>query len=993
MIEETLQLVAESYDLQSAELQALQGERIREILLVASLYDSYTLSEGGHLSELIIGEYHNLSLSGPPRITRVSTRQEALAMLETKGCDMVITMAQPSDMPTRDFAKAAKQHKTDLPVYLVAYNMQDLAADDFGSDDAAGIDRAFIWRGDVRLFLAIIKLAEDRMNLRHDTEIGGVRSIILVEDSLAFYSSYLPMLFSELVKQTEALIEEEVNLAQRLTRRRMRPKVLLATTYEEAWELYEGLRGTVLAVISDVRFPRGGAQDREAGISLLRRIRELDPVVPLALQTSDRGYESAATELGAALLQKQSPTLLGDFRDFMLSRLGFGDFVFRTPDGEEVGRAADVDGMLDALKTVPADSLRYHAERNHFSNWLMARTEYRLAATLRELSIDDFDSMEEIRSFLLDTWSDIREQKRRGQVADFDPQRLEAVGGFVRIGGGSLGGKGRGLAFVYELLSRGHFERALDGTRIVVPQSAVVGTDAFDRFVADNDLVDFALREDNDRSIQARFLAANFPDDVRDDIAAFLEHMQSPIAVRSSSLLEDSRFLPAAGIYPTHLLPNDDSADAARLSHVVDAIKHIYASTFLSAAKSYLAATPRRVEDEKMAVVIQEVIGHRHEDYVYPSFSGAARSYNCYPIRDMKPEEGIASVALGLGKTVVEGERALRFAPTHPQWLPQFSTPDDILEFAQRDFWALDMCKPPDFTNPEPDTNLVKLDLAAAERHDTLWPVASVYSADNHAVYDGLARPGTRLVTFAPILKYGVFPLAKAIELLLEVGEMGMSGPVEIEFAANIPAARDEVLELAVLQIRPLARHGTMVPVTLEGISEDEKFIYSTQVLGGGRMTDVRDVVVVRMDQFDRARTVDIAKEVAAVNARLRSEGRGYVLVGPGRWGSADHWMGVPVTWYQINSARVVVETDLDDLAVEPSQGTHFFHNITSQGVAYFTVGRRIGGEVDWGWLKGLKIAQRTRWVDHYELPDPLEVLINGQTGEGAVLKALRENP
>lgn len=990
MIDPALQRLAESYDLQSAELQTLQLNRVREILLVASLYDSYTLSEGEHLAELIIGEYHNLYLSGPPRIMRVSTRSEALTLLKQRRFDMVITMAQPSDMTASAFGLAAKEEYPHLPVYLVAYNLMELEVHDEGPEPPPGIDRAFIWRGDVRLFLAIIKLAEDQLNVANDTEVGGVRSLILIEDSLPFYSSYLPMLFGELVKQTEALIEEEVNLAQRLTRRRMRPKVLLVSNYEDACRLYERYQDTVLCVISDVRFPRGGALDPQAGIKLLTHIRQHDPVVPLVLQSSDSSYAQTARELGAGFMHKNSPTLLNDLRDFMLESLGFGDFVFRSADGAEVARASDVDGMLEALETVPAESLRYHASRNHFSNWLLARTEYRLASSLRQLEIDDFASLEEMRAFLLRTWRAIRAEKRRGQVADFDPRRMEAVGEFTRLGGGSLGGKGRGLAFVHDLLSRGHLENEIEGLRIIVPPSAVIGTEVFDQFIATNNLLEFALREEDDTAILERFLSAALPAEVMGDLAAFLDRQRAPLAVRSSSLLEDSRFLPAAGVYPTHMLPNDNPDPGVRLAELQDAIKHIYASTFFSGAKSYLAATPSRVEEEKMAVILQQIIGQRHEEVVYPTLAGAARSYNFYPIRDMKPEEGIASVALGLGKTVVEGERALRFAPTHPQWLPQFSTPDDILDNAQREFWALDMTRPVDFRNPEPNSNLVRLDLAAAERHDTLWPVASVYSPDNHAVYDGLARPGVRLVTFAPILKHNIFPLAQVIELLLEVGELGMAGPVEIEFAANIPSPHQTGREFAVLQIRPLARHGALAEVDLSSVTEHETLIRATNVLGGGRTTDVKDIVAVRMDTFDPAHTVDVAHEVAKLNARLRAEQRGYLLIGPGRWGTADHWMGVPVTWYQINGARAILECELDHLNVEPSQGTHFFHNITSQGVAYFSVGQRYGGYIDWDWLDDLEPAREYRWVRHYELDEPLEILVDGQASEGVILKTVR---
>lgn len=645
----------ESYDDQSEELQGLQRFRVQDILLVASLYDSYTLSEGKHLSELLFGTYLNLSFMTPPRINRVGTREQALAELEEQPYDLVITLAAAGAMSAPAFGRAVKALQPDAVVYVVAFNARELQGLAHGPGSPDGLDRFFIWRGDVRLFLSMIKLVEDRRNAETDSGLGGVRTLILVEDNISFYSSYLPILLDEFVRQTEALIGKSINAGQRLLRRRLRPKIMLATSLEEGWELYEKYQATVLAVICDVQFPWRGDPQREAGIELLSRIRERDPDLPLMLQSSRAYYAEEAGRLGASFLDKRSPTLLSDFRTFMFENLGFGDFVFRDAKGEEITRADDIDSMLMVLDDVPVATLRYHASRNHFSNWLMARTEFHLADELRHMRISDFPNIEAMREFLRQRLTAIRSEERHGQVEDFVATRFDTSTEFARIGEGSLGGKGRGLAFLHDLISRTGIEQAIEGLRIYVPHSAVLGTAVFDAFVAQDDLLAFALRENDDQAILDRFQAASLPESIIADLRDFLEQVRYPLAVRSSSLLEDSHHLPAAGVYPTHMLPNADPDPEIRQTQLCLAIKHIFASTFFQNAKAYLAATPNRVEDEKMAVIIQQVVGRRHDSWVYPGLSGAACSYNYYPIRDMKPEEGIATVALGLGRTVAEG--------------------------------------------------------------------------------------------------------------------------------------------------------------------------------------------------------------------------------------------------------------------------------------------------------------------------------------------------
>lgn len=992
MDQHALERLATEHDARAAALQTLLAQRVRRILLVASLYDSYTLSEGEHLAELILGASHNLALTSLPEIRRVSSRRRALDMLERERFDIVIAISHLDDIPAPEFGRRVKALHEDVPVILLGFDMRELRAIEGGPIAIPGVDRTFLWRGDVRLFLAIIMLVEDQLNVEHDTRVGGVRTLLLVEDSVPFYSSYLPMLFTMLMKQTELLISQSVNVGQRLLRRRLRPRVLMASTYEEGLALFERYRDTALAVISDVRFTRGGTVDDEAGIRLLQAIRYMDDDVPLLLQSSQDRHAGSAEELGVQFVHKHSETLLGDLRSFMLDHLGFGDFVFRAPDGSETERAKDVEEMIDTLGRVPDAVLERHAGRNHFSNWLMARTEFELASAMRKLQVSDFPSVAEMRDYLVQSLERIRDEHHRGQIEDYLPDRYASGSRFVRIGTGSLGGKGRGLAFMHELLSRGNLDDDFQDLRIFVPPSAIIATQVFDDFLERNDLAGFALRETDDEAILDRFLAADLPPRVAEDLADFMAHVRYPIAVRSSSLLEDSHHLPAAGVYPTHMLANNEPSAEERLAVLLDALRHIYASTFFRAAKTYFASTPSRLEDEKMAVVVQQVVGRRHGDRVYPHMSGVAQSHNFYPVRDMQPEEGIATVALGFGRTVVEGGRAIRFSPAHPQWLPQFSSSRAILHHAQRRFWALDLDRArPDFHRTEPEEVMVELDLAAAEEDGALWPVASTYDANEDTVYDGLARPGARLVTLAPVLKHGAFPLAGAIRQLLELGRIGMAGPVEIEFAANVGGAEGQGNELAFLQIRPLQlTHRVGEALDVDGVEPEEVFLRSEQVLGVGHNTGIRDIVAVRADRFDRAETREIAEEVGRLTARLQQAGRPYLLIGPGRWGTSDRWLGIPVSWAQISGAQVIVECPLDDLEVEPSQGTHFFHNMTSLGIGYFTLGARHGGYVDEAWLADRRLAAETERVRHLALDEPLEVRIDGATNRGVVLKRLR---
>ncbi len=963
--------------------------RVRRILLVSSLYDSFTFQEDGNLGEMLFSEYQELNLSSAPTIIRVSTAEEAVRELDDTKPDLVITMPRVGEMDVFDFARQCRERVPELPVVLLAYDTRELAVLKERAERKF-IDRFFVWLGDARVFLAIIKWAEDLMNSSHDAELAGVKSILLIEDSVRFYSAYLPLLYGEIMEQTQALMAEGVNRMQQLMRMRARPKVLLASTYEEAEALYRAGREHILGVISDARFPRGGEPDPDAGLKFARMVKSQDPETPVLIQSSNPEVANGANDIEAAFCLKTSPTLLRDVRAFMRIHLGFGRFIFRMPDGTEVGRADDIRTLVESIKTAPEESLVFHANRNDFSTWFMARTEFDLAKVLKPIRTDQFGDASEMRDYLLAAVRTYRGRARAGLVEEFSSDTFEPDVSFSRIGPGSLGGKGRGLAFVNSLLNAYEIEDRVPGVHIHVPRSAVVATGVFDLFLEESRLTRFALNERNDVKIREAFLKASLPKGTQEELRSFLSRVDYPLAVRSSSLFEDSSFQPFAGVYQTYMIPNSDDDLGVRLEELCRAIRLVYASTYSTDSRAYIESTPNRLEEEKMGVIIQQIAAGRHGDYVYPDFAGVARSYDFYPVKGMKAEDGIASAALGLGRMVVEGGRVVRFSPAHPRKLFQFSSTKDYLNNAQREFYALDMSKaaPVATARDLPDANIALLDLEAAEEHGTLAPVASVYSAENDRIYEGIGRPGPRLVTMAGVLSGDAFPLAEALRFLLEVGKAGFTSQTEIEFAVNLSREAGRPHDFAFLQIRPMVFGGLVEEVEFGGVDPSGAIVISDGALGHGHLKGIRDIVYVRPDAFDRSRTVKIADEIAATNARLIDAGRPYLLIGPGRWGSADPWLGIPVKWRQISGARCIVETELTDVKVEPSQGTHFFQNITSFGIGYFTVqDRSPGAFLDWKWLDAQKPAGETRYVRHLAFEDPLEVAANSKTGDGVVLK------
>jgi CheY-like chemotaxis protein len=969
--------------------QNLMRLRIRDVLLVSSLYDLYLFEEDGRLYELIRNEYLGLHLSHSPELTRVSSGKEAIALAgEERRFDLIITTLHIEDMSALKFARLVRDAGLKIPIVLLAYDNRELK-DLLTHQDTSVFDKIFIWQGDFRLIIAIIKHLEDKMNVDHDTRLVGVQSVILVEDSVRYYSSFLPIIYTEILNQSQRLISEGINLTHRYLRMKARPKILLCETYEEAWDYFQKYEEYILGVISDIDFLRDGTHDPRAGIELAKNVKLRHPDIPVLLQSTNSEYEAQARMIGASFLLKDSPMLLHELRQFMFHYFSFGDFVFRTPDGTEVGRASDLKTLEEQIRFVPEESIRYHGERNHFSNWLKARTEFWLAHRLRPRKVSDYPSIATLREDLIASLRTYRRIRERGLIADFSKESFDPPTSFARIGGGSLGGKARGLGFVNILINNYDVRDRFEGVQIYVPPAVVLGTDVFDQFVEENDLQRFALSATDDKEILRRFLdTKKFPEETLGELAAFLDLIRSPLAVRSSSLLEDSQYHPFAGVYETYMIPNNNPNPFIRLSELVTTIKRVYASTYYQAAKDYIKVTSYRLEEEKMAVIIQKMVGTPHEDRFYPDFSGVARSYNFYPIAPQKPLDGIVSVALGLGKTIVDGGVTVRFCPKYPNHLLQFFSPEETLQNNQNEFFVLNLSDQVTESAETQDVLLKKFGLEIAEKDGTLAYVGSTYSPENDAVYDGLSRSGTRVVTFAPVLRNKIFPLPQIVELLLDMGSWGMGTPVELEFAVSMSTSKDRLREFGLLQIRPLVLSREVEELSVEDIAPEKLVCQSQQVLGNGVIRDIHDVVVVDIHRFDRSKSREVAKEVSQFNEQLISENRPYLLVGIGRWGTLDPWLGIPIKWDQISGARAIVEAGFRDVDVAPSQGSHFFQNITSFMVGYFTVNSKMKqGFVDWDWLLRQVPLEEKQYTRHIRLENPVVVKMNGHQNKGIILK------
>ena len=980
---------AEDFDPRFKVFHELMAKKIRDVLLVSTPYDAWIMEEDCRLSERIIHEYRGLNLSNPPRFTWVSTAEAALEAIEKRKFDMVITMLHLADMDAFVLGREIKKKAPDLPVILLSHSSMPVPAldCDLEAGNPDGIVRTFVWSGNTDILVALVKSAEDMLNVDHDTESAGIRVILFVEDSPAYLSSLLPVLYKELVSQTQGLMEVGLNEEHRLLTMRARPKILVAENYEEAMSLFEKYERYVLGVISDVRFPRKCVLDEDAGVHFLKKIRKERFDIPLLLTSSEATNAEKAFNIPAVFVDKNSPSLHAEVRSFFLDQLGFGPFIFRGPEGTEISRASNLLELEENLQAISDEVFVHHTSRNDISRWLFARTETMLASKVRPISDADFPDVESHRQYLVSLIQTRRKRRQKGVVVNFDTGDFDMDTEFFKIGKGSLGGKARGLAFVANLLQRlPDMHKKFEEIDLFVPQTLVITTEGFDAFVEENDLMGLSKADLPDDEIAAAFQNAKFPEWIRDELKVYLSKISYPLAIRSSSLLEDAQFRAYAGLYRTYMVPNDHPNLEVRVNQLIEAIKLVYASTYFQDPKAFSRRVGHRTEEEKMAVIIQQLIGEQHGDHFYPAISGVAQSHNYYPFAKMQPEDGIATVAMGLGKTVMEGEKALRFCPKYPQLLPQRSTVADLLENSQRFFYSLKMDDSVQALGTKEDANLEKREVADVADEGPIKMLASTYLHEEGRIRDTTHIPGYRVLTFAQVLKYDLFPLAKVLNDALTMGQEGMGCPVELEFSVDLCQEKECRPKFAFLQLRPMTARAELVQVD---ISEDEKskaFCFSHNALGNAEKTDMMDIIYVKPDVFDKTRTPQIAGEISELNAGLMKAGRKYLLIGPGRWGSADRWLGIPVKWAEICGVGAMVETTVEELRADPSQGSHFFHNITTLGINYITVTDDDSDFLDWDWLSSLPVENETSFVSHVQLDKPFFLKVDGRSSQCVII-------
>ncbi len=964
----------------------LMQYRVREILLVSTLYDAWVLEQDHNLSERLFSEYVRLDLRFVPRITRVNTGREALERMGRKPFDLVLCMTRLPDMTALDFRAQVKEVAPGRPVIFLTYDALDSGLRD-RLRERSELDRIFYWLRDTNLLTSIVKHVEDYRNAPNDTR-AGVQVILLVEDSPRFYSLYLPLIYTEIMGQTRRLISEGVNDFQRLQRMRARPKILLAETLLQARSFLRLYRQNIIGVISDVRFPAGGAMDARAGFVLAEEVKSSMPDVPVLLQSSELDNRDRAHALDLGFLHKQSERLASELRSYILANFGFGDFVFRNEDGRAVGRAHNLYELHDLLGRVPDESVMFHASRNHFSAWLRARAEFKLAEELRPKRAADFSGVDAIRKMIVAAIARYTVSTHDGEVREFAPDRLRREANFNKLGTGSLGGKARGLAFMNAVLARNRFDERFPKVQIAIPNTFVICTDVFEQFLEENGLREWALAHSDEQKISERFQRAQLPETIEHDLRALLASASYPLAVRSSSLLEDNQALPFAGIYCTYMLPNNHPHLAVRLRQVCDAVKQVWASQFFPSPREYIKNTGYRLDEERMAVVIQEVGGTTHGDLHYPTFSGVARSYNYYPFAGMAPEEGTASLAVGLGKTIVESQRVYHFCPAHPRANPPWATNAEYLANTQTRFYALDVSRSGLQVTPDEDFSLSHEEIARAEADGVLRLVASTWNPQNESIRDYLMPGGPRIVRFAQILKHGTLPLPAILQELLEAGEASFGAPVEIEFAVDIDPQDANRARFHFLQIRPMMVDEQLSRLDLQDVDPGSVLCSSVQAMGNGRQSDIYDLLYLDPERFDILRTREMAQEIDALNQMFIEQDRHYLLLGFGRWATSDPLLGVPVAWRQVSQARIFIEADRHDLWVEPSQGSHFFQNMLALRIGYlFIKESRPGNQVDWDWLARQQPLHTTAHLRHLRFDRPLVVDIDGRSSLGVVHK------
>ena len=963
----------------------LMTRRIFNVLIIANPYDAFMLEDDGRIDEKIFNEYTELGMRYPPTFTQVSTTEEAADVLASTSIDLVICMPGNADNDAFTVARDVKAKFPDIPCVVLTPFSHGITRR-MENEDLSIFDYVFCWLGNTNLIMSIIKLIEDKMNIEHDIAEAGVQMILLVEDSIRFYSSLLPMLYGYILAQSQHFSTEALNPHSAMLRMRGRPKVVLARTYEEAMELYDKYADNTLGVISDCRFPKDGDKDPEAGLKLLRAIRKRNEYVPLILQSSESENKAKAEAEHFHFIDKNSKAMSIDLRHIMEEHMGFGDFIFRDPKThQEVMRVRTLKELQDNIFKIPYDSMLYHISRNHMSRWLCARAIFPVSEFLKNITWHELQDVDLHRKIIFDAIVQYRHMKNIGVVAVFDRDKFDRYAHFARIGDGSLGGKGRGLAFLDSIIKKHPEFNEREGVSVSIPKTVVLCTDVFDKFMESNNLYPIALSDASDEEILRHFLRAQLPDKYIADFFTFFEATDRPIAIRSSSLLEDSHYQPFAGIYSTYMIPNLDDK-YQMLQMLAAAIKSVYASVYYKDSKAYMTATSNVIDQEKMAVILQEVVGKQYGAKYYPNISGVLRSINYYPIGDETSEEGIASLALGLGKYIVDGGQTLRVSPYHPTQVLQTSEMETALRQTQTQFYALDMKDVGDDFKVDDGFNILKMKVKDADKDGSLNYIASTYDPYDQVIRDGIYDGGRKIISFCGVLQHGVFPLPELMQMSMKYGAESMRRPVEIEFACNIN--NDRTGEFYLLQMRPIVDSKQVLDEDLASIDDSACLLRSHNSLGHGISEDVVDVVYIKTDDnFTAANNPRIADEVERINRKFVAEGKNYVLVGPGRWGSSDYWLGIPVKWPHISAARVIVEAGLANYRVDPSQGTHFFQNLTSFGVGYFTVNTyKNDGIYQKELLDAMSAVEETQYVRHVRFDRPLRIMMDGMKQEGIIL-------
>ncbi len=965
----------------------LMPTKVKEVLLVATLYDSYSIVREGQFTDKIFGEYLQLNLYAYPRFTSVNSQEEALEMLNERDFDLIIIMVGlDKDVPI-ETSKVLRKKKKYIPILLLLNNNGDLRYFQETAESHGSIDKVFVWNGNSNVFLAMIKYVEDLKNLEQDTTLGNVRIILLVEDSIQYYSRYLPMLYTTIMTQTQNLVEDNANDELNIIlKMRARPKVILVSTYEDAVEVINKYKRYLLCVISDVSFPRNGVDDDDSGVDLLKYVKTaMSYPIPIMLQSHDVNNAQRAKLIEAEFINKNSESLSMDIHNFIYRRLGFGSFVFKDLNGNPIMSARNMSEFQEMFRIIPDDALIYHGSRNSFSTWLMARGEINTAEQLIPIKLEDFKSPDELRQSCLKVFEKNKVTKLRGRIVNFDPDMVTYDRFIMRMGKGSLGGKGRGLAFMSNFIENIDFKKVIPELNIRIPATAIIGALEFDKFLEINDLYQEIYSNKGYEHIKNLFLESHLSENLKERLYKYLEKMTRPIAVRSSGLFEDSLLQPFSGVYATYLLPNNHPDLFVRYNQLVTAIKLVYASIFTPDAISYFDAVNYKIEEEKMAVIIQEVVGHEYNEKFFPTISGVAQSYNYYPVAYMEPEDGFAVAAVGLGMYVVGGENAFRFCPKYPNINP--SSLKDQVRDSQKYFYAVDMTlKDFDLENGGEEVAIRKYKIKNAEDHGILNHCASVYDRENDDLVPGVNIEGPRVIDFANILKYNYIPFAETINFLLRLFKEAMGTPVEMEFAVDLEAGESGKPTFYLLQIKPLIRNEEALQVDLGEFKDEDIIMFAKRGMGNGIVDNIRDVIYVKPEAFDKLRTKEMAREIALLNRKMNEQGKEYVLIGPGRWGTRDHFTGIPVLWSHISKARIIVEMGLPDFPLDSSLGSHFFHNVTSMNVGYFSVpcnGREAKINVDI--LNEQKVIEESEFIRHIEFDHDLKILMDGRNRQALI--------